>query len=429
MPEQSIIICVDDEPMVLDSLKAELSENLDGDIYIETAESGEEAIELLEFLAQRDSQQVAVVISDYIMPNMLGDELLTRIHEQYPEIIKILLTGQSSKEGIISALHGASLYRYIAKPWCPTDLSLTVKGALENYQKHQKLKTQSQKLAKLNQELENKIEESSHFIEQKARELQQSIAYAQIIQQGMLPEKTCMDEYFKDYFILNKPRDVVSGDFYWVHKNNNQLIVVVADCTGHGIPGAFTSMIGESLLNYVIIEQNITQPKDILEALHQSITQLWEKEQSSNHDGMDLSLCLIDYETQILTFAGAKNPICIVQNNEQMQVVRGSRKSIGERFMKKKQVKFAQKQISLARYKNYIYMYSDGYQDQLGGGLKKQKFMSTRFRDLLATLPPRTMAQQQEILVHTLKEWQGKGKQIDDILVLGFSIDFSPPHA
>src|SRR4028119_673680 len=170
----SVIICVDDEPFVLESLKEQLKRNLGDNYYIEVAESGEEALEIVEDL-QEEGIEIPLIISDQIMPGMKGYELLIQLHSRHPKSLKIMLTGQSSTEAVVNAVNAANLYRYIAKPWDETDLSLTVTEALRSYAQDRQLAEQNEALQKINQELE----QLNASLEQKVTERTAELANAE----------------------------------------------------------------------------------------------------------------------------------------------------------------------------------------------------------------------------------------------------------
>jgi serine phosphatase RsbU (regulator of sigma subunit) len=246
-----------------------------------------------------------------------------------------------------------------------------------------------------------------------------SITYAKRIQSAILPPISQIQTYLPDFFVLFKPRDIVSGDFYWFTPlSEHQFVLAAVDCTGHGVPGAFMSMVGDSLLNQIIIEKNIISPEIVLQELHKGIKNSLQKGETNARDGMDISICVIDKIAKTMEFAAAMNPICVVQNGE-LQELKADKRAIGG--YETNDFVFT-KQVIDTTIPTTIYMYSDGFQDQFGG-VESRKFMVRRFRNLLFEIHANPIAQQEQLLNTTILAWMGENhKQIDDILVIGFKI-------
>lgn len=410
-----VILCVDDEQIVLNSLKTELSQAFSSATHIvEVAESGQEALEVIEFHLKRQNQ-VAVIVSDYIMPEMKGDELLIRIHQTYPSIIKILLTGQVSLEGVSNAINNASLFRYISKPWESNDLIMTVATAIQSFLSEQLLISQNLELKRFNKELEAKVAERTHELRLRNEHIEASIRYALRIQNAILPDDEVIKSQLKDFFILYKPRDVVSGDFFWFAHTLEKTLVVVSDCTGHGVPGAFMSLIGESLLDRIVYDSLIMSPDLILLELNKGLAALWRYDTSGLSDGMETSILLIDKTTQKLEFAGAKSPLFYIRNGEDV-FQDGTRRAIDGK-LENTYTKVELDMLPNTRY----FMYSDGYQDQ-AGGTEQRRLQSKNFRKLLLESTDKSLKEQKTHLEQRFDEWRGKMRQVDDILIWGFEI-------
>ncbi len=272
-------------------------------------------------------------------------------------------------------------------------------------------------------------------LEKKSNKITSSIRYASRIQKAMLPTKKVLETYFNEYFVFYRPKESVSGDFFWLNvvddnkrptlfqKNipieEKKIIFSVVDCTGHGVPGAFMSMLGDAYLNQIVNVQNIQEPEDILYELHKIIRYTLQQQETDNNDGMDVSLCVVDRKNKTLKFAGAKNPIIYVQN-EEMYRINGDLTSIGG-LQKEKERFFTGHTIDVS-VPTHVYMYSDGYQDQFGGKYGR-KYMAKPFRKLLFDNHAKSFLKQKEILVKEYKKWKGKEyKQMDDITVVGFKI-------
>ncbi|RLD75150.1 MAG: hypothetical protein DRJ10_15805, partial [Bacteroidetes bacterium] len=306
--KKSAIILVDDEMIILQSLRTQLKRDL-GDLYeIELAESGEEGMEIFNEL-KADSIEIPLVISDQIMPGMKGDEFLEFVYKTSKDTRTIMLTGQADVTSVGKAVNNAKLYRFIAKPWDEVDLNMTIKEAIKSYQKNKKIEEQSIELKKLVEELQDanenlekrviertkKVVEQKRLIELKNEEITSSIEYAKRIQKAILPLEAEISKLLPGYFIFYQPKDIVSGDFYWFTQKGNKSIIVAADCTGHGVPGAFMSMLGISMLDDIVNHQNIVQSDLILNKLKDSIIKSLHQTNNKGElkDGMDLSLLII----------------------------------------------------------------------------------------------------------------------------------------
>jgi serine phosphatase RsbU (regulator of sigma subunit) len=252
-------------------------------------------------------------------------------------------------------------------------------------------------------------------------EITQSITYAQRIQAAVMPSDDYIKRFIENYFILFKPRDIVSGDFYWISEEGNRIVVVAADCTGHGVPGAFMSMMGVSFLNEIVNVGGETQPDIILNKLRNRIKTVFEqtgKERDDiRQDGMDVSICVFDKNHNNLQFAGAYNPLYIVRNGELLEH-KSDKMPVGAH--PNDSMPFNLKEINLST-GDIIYIFSDGFVSQFGGP-KGRKFMAKSFKELLVAINGKTMAEQKIILEKTLSNWQGSFGQIDDILVIGVEV-------
>ncbi len=270
----------------------------------------------------------------------------------------------------------------------------------------------------------NDLEAQQKALNQAYENIQASIAYAKRIQQAKLPQTDQIQQVFPDSFILFKPRDVVSGDFYWFAQHNGLIFIAVADCTGHGVPGALMSMIGSEILNDIVLRRNVVDPARILRLLHESIRHALRQRETKNRDGMDIALCVYHPEEKKLLFSGAYRPLVYVKNKE-IHRIRGNNAPIGGRQRETRR-EFTLHTLPITG-PTCIYLFSDGYQDQFGGE-KGRKFMAKRFRDVLLEESNLPMEQQGRILEEKLYAWQNfypdkPEKQIDDILVVGFRIE------
>lgn len=263
-----------------------------------------------------------------------------------------------------------------------------------------------------------KIGDLNTMLEKKNRDITSSINYASRIQEAMLPRPDELSNFIEDFFIFFKPRDIVSGDFYWFSRTAGKIVLAAIDCTGHGVPGALMSMIGTSFLNEIVNSQNILNPDVILKKLDNKVRFSLKQDETNNSDGMDAAICVIDSRKQILEFAGAKNPLLYIQEG-QLKKIKGNRQSIGGR--QRKQEKFFTKHIIDISIPTKIYIFSDGFQDQVGGDRKK-KYMPQNLQKLILSIHKKPFIQQHKMLEKFFDEWKGRNRQVDDILIMGADI-------
>jgi serine phosphatase RsbU (regulator of sigma subunit) len=247
----------------------------------------------------------------------------------------------------------------------------------------------------------------------KNKDITDSIQYARRIQVAILPPEVP----FENTFILFKPKDIVSGDFYWLLRKGEQEFMAAVDCTGHGVPGAFMSIIGHNMLNKIVKEYDIVRPADILQLLDKEVsTTLHQQgETITVLDGMDMAIMAYEKARNRLEYAGAINPIYMIRDGELIEK-KGDRMSIGRTEMRDVK-EFTNHEIEV-RPGDTFYMFSDGYADQFGGNRGK-KFKVTRMKELILSIQDKSMEEQREVLDSTMERWRGDYEQIDDILIIG----------
>ncbi len=257
-------------------------------------------------------------------------------------------------------------------------------------------------------------------IEGQKKHIEDSIHYARRIQNAILPPDDFVENLLVDSFVLYKPKDIVSGDFYWVAQKDGMAIVAAVDCTGHGVPGAFMSIVGFNQLNIAVNVKSVSQPDEILNALNEGVTKTLRQTRLSTsvRDGMDISLITIDYKNKKLNYAGGYNPLFIIRKAELIQI-KADKFPIGG-YMGEKLKDFTNNEFDLQK-GDVIYLFSDGYADQFGG-TDDSKFLIRRFRELLLKIHNEPMNEQKEILNQVHYDWRGNSVQIDDILVIGIRI-------
>ena len=264
------------------------------------------------------------------------------------------------------------------------------------------------------------IEKATHVLEIQHKEITDSINYAKQIQQAILPSKAHIDKVITDYFILYKPKAVVSGDFYFFSEKSDCFYFAAVDCTGHGVPGAFMSMIGHNLLTHLINERNLSQPSEILEQLHIGVRTSLQQDiaNTGNRDGMDIAIVCLRKDHKQLEYAGANRPLYLIRNGK-LYETKGDKYPIGGIQDEQRRV-FNNHKIDLNS-GDTVYLFSDGYADQFGGERGK-KFMVKNFQQTLKEIQKYPMPEQQVHLDQTITEWKGNQEQIDDILVIGIKV-------
>ena len=267
--------------------------------------------------------------------------------------------------------------------------------------------------------LEQKVKERTSELAEKNKEITDSINYAQNIQRAILPAITSIEKGFEDSFVLFRPRDIVSGDFYWYTSKKGKSFIAACDCTGHGVPGAFVSMIGNNILNQLILEKNIEHPGEILTKLNQGVKFAFTQEgEQEAQDGMDMALIVIDKEKGVLEVGGAYNPLILIRDDD-LEVIKVDRASIGGDTSFDFQFENFKFDIKEG---DRFYLFSDGFPDQFGGA-KGKKFMMKRFKEMLLKNHKLPMADQNKVYQESFLNWIGtQYDQIDDVLLIGIKV-------
>jgi serine phosphatase RsbU (regulator of sigma subunit) len=281
------------------------------------------------------------------------------------------------------------------------------------------IRFRERQLHKMNRQLEEKVRERTAKIEAQKEEITSSIEYASRIQMAMLPMEEHFREAFSDYFIIFKPRDIVSGDFYWIGEDDKSIFFTVADCTGHGVPGAFMSTMGISTLNEIIANNHNLQANTVLNLLREKTKRSLHQtgKLGEANDGMDVAFCVLNKNREILQYSGAFNPLFIFQGGE-LKEYRADRMPIGIHYGNERL--FTNHVIKVSR-GDTLYIFSDGYTSQFGGP-EEAKYKSSNLRKLLREIYYRPMVEQRNILETELKNWKGSNEQIDDITIIGIRI-------
>ncbi len=348
-----------------------------------------------------------------------------------PGVYKFTVQG-SNNDGLWNT-EGQSIIIEITPPWWRTTVAYITYIVIAIAAIFTYIKIRERKLVEEKRILEEKVTERTHEIMMQKEEIQKqsdkiamqhkeitdSIHYASRIQTALLPSEEHMQNILPSHFVLWLPRDIVSGDFFWITNDNDLTIAVAADCTGHGVPGAFMSMLGISFLNELVNKERLSETNEILNRLRTNIIDSLKQtgEQGGSKDGMDISMCAINHSTLTARFSGAYNPLVIIRNDEILEY-KADKMPIGYHIKKDEMFSYQDIQLQIG---DRLYMYSDGYVDQFGGE-DGRKFMSKRFKEMLLETRDLSMQEQKTHLIKTLEEWMGNHEQIDDILVFGIEI-------
>lgn len=416
------ILIVDDEPGIHQAIKFALDDfKYDGKgIEFLDAYSSNEAKEIL-----TNEKDIATVLLDVVMEtNDAGLNFVKFIREEIKnEFVRVVLwTGQPGQAPQKDVVVSYEINDYKTKTELKTEVIFTT--VLASLRAYNTLIT----LESFRQNLEVKVKERTAELQVKNQKIEDSINYAKRIQESILPSEKIIKKHIPESFIIYIPKDIVSGDFYWFSEyekdkeggSTGTFFIAAADCTGHGVPGAFMSMIGSTLLNEIVNGKNITDPAEILIQLNQGVINALNQrnEEDSQYDGMDITLCKIDPHNKKIEVSCANHDLFLTDyNKDSIDELEGDIFSIGGIFSVLRTPKYTNHTIDISEPKT-IYMFSDGFQDQFGGE-SNQKFSHNNFKKLLFEIRDLPMEQQKEKIVETFNDWKKNTSQIDDILIIG----------
>ena len=353
-----------------------------------------------------------LILTDIEMPVMNGIEATRKI-KQNPLIKHIPIIVMSATRQFQEAF-SAGADDFLLKPLNQDELLLRVQLNLKLAEKGNEIKRQHELLKAQRMEA---TEQRDTILRQKT-ELVDGLQYASLVQKAILPSAEIFQERFDSYFIYNQPRNIVSGDFYWISRKNELTLVAVGDCTGHGMSGALMTMVGATFLNEVVHNSSKISADQILNDLRKQVIHLLNQkgEFGEISNGMDLALCVYDSNNHILQFSGAFNPCYLVRAGQPLEIFKGDRMPIG--IYLNIEVPFSKIEIPVSK-GDTIYLFSDGYPDQIGGPTN-QKFRYLKFREMLTEAAAFTsMEQQYELIKKIMDEWIEGYEQIDDMMILG----------
>lgn len=265
-----------------------------------------------------------------------------------------------------------------------------------------------------------KLKEKNTIIAEQNKDLLDSINYAQHIQNAILPDSKTLEDLFKNGFVFYKPKNIVSGDFYWIHKCHDLLFVAVIDCTGHGVPGALLTMLGYNAINKAVTEKELTDPTQILDSMNSDVKQALKQTQyQSVQDSMEVAIVCIDEAHRTIKYSGANMSLTLVHNGN-LQVINSGKCSVGS--VQSQVIELPKTHTINLKQGDAFYLYSDGFADQFGGP-KGKKFKYKQLEELLLVNHTKPLQHQEATLSNVFTEWKGSLEQVDDVTVLGYKFN------
>lgn len=388
----STILVVDDNPKNLQIL---------GNILQNEGYKVEFALDGKSALGWIERAKFDLILLDIMMPEMDGFEACTllKIDPANSETPIIFITAKIDTESIVKGFELGAV-DYITKPFIKDELLARVKTQIE-------IKRSRDDISSYLNEIKNKNKLITY-----------SIQYAQKIQLAVLKASLKGSAFFQEQFSLYLPKDIVSGDFYWFHKTDNKILVGVFDCTGHGVPGAFMSILGVTLLNETVIREGVSKPHLILYRLREKIIEALDQKCITTEigDGMDGSIICYDTQNKTLVFSGAYNSLYLVRDNRIIEL-KGDKMTLS---FNEKMNDFLSQEIK-TQPDDLIYLFTDGYVDQFGGPNVK-KFKPTQFREVLQRIHQNPLSVQKKMLLDIYLNWKGSKEQTDDITIIGLKL-------
>jgi|GEM_PF-805657 len=365
--KERYVILVDDDILVLQSLKDQLQSFMDDNILFETCQSAEEAIEVINDILA-GGNEVCAVISDYLMGGMTGSEFIVKVKELIPQARNILLTGQADISGVAKAINKGALYRYISKPWDANDMRLTLAEALSAFEMEIALRKSNDELLTVNRELELKVKSRTLELMNTNKELQDGAEYASFVQAHLFPSMAQVSQYLPVTELYLQPYHQISGDFYWMSlpDEDGSVYFAAGDCTGHGIAGGFMSVMNIAALNEAMFQCTDRSPKGIMDYVHTRLTEMTTISDDLQHVHLraEMTLLKFRFNASCVDYASNGNGV-IVLNRETNEVIYPLRRSIsafspdGDRTIK---------QGTLEDVGNLdVILFTDGITDQFGG--------------------------------------------------------------
>jgi phosphoserine phosphatase RsbU/P len=410
------VVIVDDDQYLSVTIKEKLYSYDEFDFVVETVNNPFDALELFTEM-QNEGITPSLIISDLSMPEMSGSDLLGRSMEFFPEAIKILMSGNPNLDSVMYSVNAAHVYRILTKPIQEFEFQSCIFQAIEAYEKDLRIKEMNLQLQHINENLSRIVEEKVFELSYKNQQLLDSIHYAGLIQRSVLCSEQDFSEQILNAFTLVLPKDIVSGDFFWYSNDENHLSYCIADSTGHGVPGAFVSLLAFGALRESF---EFTKHKSDIYSIMLNANNQFKKalNLNPNKDSAELGYFHFDRKTFEIKFCGFKISLMIVRKGELIEVP-GSKLVFGSEDMQF----FSEENVQTFKLEkgDSLFMSSDGFFDQFGGKNNK-KFGSRRFKMLVSLIASHHPENHRSILHKEHLDWKGNNEQTDDISVFGLTV-------
>ncbi len=413
---QHTIVIIDDDANLTLSIKEKLYNFPEYDFVIEIANDPIEGLELLNIL-HTEGVIPSIIISDLSMPSMQGDDFLEESMRYFPNAKKILMSGNPSLDAVVHSVNSAHIFRMLTKPIQELEFQLTISQAIKSIELDTQVNELNLKLTHINANLEKIVEEKIYELAEKNQQLTDSIHYAELIQKSVLSSEKDFSSEIPNGFTIIFPKDIVSGDFFWYHNDDDYLSYCIADATGHGVPGAFVSLLAYGSLRESFESKKLERDFNsiICSANNQFKRTL---NNNSNKDSAELGYLFFNWKTYELKYCGFKITLYIIRKAEIIEL-KGSKLIFGSENLEKMNDEYIQT-FQLIR-GDTIFMSSDGYIDQFGGKQNK-KFGSKRFKLLISLIANHHYENHRKILIKEFLNWKGNNEQTDDVSVFSLTV-------
>ena len=410
------VLIIDDDNNLLLSIKEKLYNIPEFNFIVETASDPLTGLELMRVLYD-EGVSPSLIISDLSMPGLQGDELLEESMKYFPESKKILMSGNPNLDAVLHSINSAHIYRMLTKPIQELEFQLAVKQAIESIELEMRVKEVNLKLQHVNANLSRIVNEKVYELAYKNQQLTDSIHYAGLIQKSVLSSEDQFSLDIPKAFTLILPKDIVSGDFFWYHNDESHLSYCIADSTGHGVPGAFVSLLAFGALRESF---ELTKHKDDVSSIICAANNQFKKtlNNNTNKDSAELGYFFLNRKTLELKYCGFKTTLFIVRKSELIEI-KGTKKIFGDQVLSNIEESVIQTFQMLPG--DTLFMTSDGFIDQFGGRDNK-KFGSKRFKLLITLIASHHFSNHRKILIKEFFDWKGENEQTDDVSVFGLTI-------
>jgi serine phosphatase RsbU (regulator of sigma subunit) len=407
------MIAVDDDMIILNVLINHLKRFLPKDIELVALDNAESALTECSKIIEAEAELV-LIISDYLMYPMKGSDLLIQVSQIAPKCKKIMLTGQADVKAVAEVINNTGLFHFIEKPWYPKDLELTILEAIHAYDNERRLESQENELRKLNEDLQELVNQRTAELEQKNIEMLQGLEYAKLIQGAFVPALEVMKPEFSELFLYESPLKVISGDFHWVHKTDEYAYVIQGDCTGHGLAGALLSVLVIDIAKSYIVQRNndvdvVSASKEIIKELRNKVP--IEKVEILESVGVDFCFLKINLTTKEIQYANFNSNIILMDGLTFTPI------SKSKGFFRMLQFEGDIENGKIDALGKRVVLFSDGLVDLMGGSFNKRLKLSGVENWVTE---PEFFSKGPQYLSSKIKEYLGSQEQIDDITLLSF---------